>query len=118
MPNTIVQLADAVNVNAAGPVADSAQSTTPIGANDYTVKLQLSDLQASRVRIGIEDSTDGATWVPFAVWEITGPASQDTRGQRSYHAPGLKTAAGAQARLNVYEITGGSAIVSAAITAP
>jgi len=104
-------------INAAGPVAGSAQSTAPIGSSDYTVTVEIVGMSGSSLRIGIEDSPDGSAWSPFNVWEIAGSSSQQAFNVRKYNAPGLQTGANAKARVNVYAISG-SAQVNASIGYP
>lgn len=88
-------------ISATGP--GSAFDTSVIGGAAYTVTVngQASNL----VRIGVEDSVDGTNFLPFAVWAFAaspGAAQHAT----SYDAPGLATAAGCKARLNVYKLAG------------
>ena len=94
-------------VSAAGPLPAVA-----LGAlSDYTLTLEVVNLTASRIRVGFEDSADGTTWEPLAVWIFAGPASDNTKSLRAYDAPGLKT----HIRVNVYEIVGGTASINSAI---
>ena len=106
-----IPLVNAASISATGPVSGSAQSTASI-TGDYTVWLEVVSMGASRLRIGIEDSADGTTWTPFQVWI---EQSANTEHSRSFEAPGLKSNS---ARVNVYEIVGGSAVVNAWITTP
>lgn len=108
----IIQLAAGASISAAGPVAGSVQATDAIGAKDYTLSLMLNDQTGGAIRIAIEDSADGSSWAPVAMWNISGPNAEQAESARSYNAPSLKTAAGAQARLNVYEISGAAKVTA------
>ena len=88
-------------VTGLGPVAGSTQAIAAAAA-DYTLNLEIINLTATRIRVGIEDSPDGIAWSPIAVWIIPGPIPSYSQALRSYAIAGLK----ANARVNVYELTG------------
>ena len=101
-------------VTGPGPLAGSTQAIAAAAAADYTLNLDIVNFTGARIRIGIEDSPDGATWCPIAVWIAPGPAESNSRALRSYNVPGLK----GYARVNVYEIagTGASAQITASVS--
>ena len=110
MSNYLV-LASRVAVTAPGVVPGSTQPTAVLDPADYTLVFD-AQLTAARARVGIEDSPDGTTWTPLYVWTVGGPTTQQDSKLREYRIPGLKTGAGAQVRLNVYEIVGGLATLN------
>ncbi len=105
-----IKLASNAAITATGPL--SATPTNAIGSGDYTLTVAGIGIEG-RVRVGIEDSPDGTTWTPLAVWVLTGnnpigdiSPTNSSRAFRSHTVQGLKTTASAAVRINIYECTG------------
>jgi hypothetical protein len=99
----------------------AVHTSTPVSVSgitgDYTIKLFVSamapQMYDGSVRLAIEESSNGTTWLPLVVWNFSSfaiPIEGELVSWRKREAAGTDLAGtrGAELRVNVQELNGSS----------